>query len=69
MRGISKRSYKFTIMGLIVSILGGGGVGGWGSIFNCIGPTAMAGNIQDLKVKVSLFSDSDEWTCAIAVVC
>lgn len=66
MRGISKRSYEFTVVCLIVSILGGEqGV----SIFNCIGLTATAGNIQDLKVKVSIVSDSDEWTCATAVVC
>lgn len=37
-------------------------------VCNCIGPTAMAGNIQ-ADLKVFLFSDPDEWKCAIAVVC
>ena len=51
-----------------------GGINFWGKwkqkfpIFNCIGPMAMAGNIQT-DLKVSLFSDPHEWKCAIAVVC
>lgn len=51
-------------MGLIASIPGKNKV----SIFHCIRPRAMVGNIQ-ADLKLSLFSDPDKWKYAIAVVC
>lgn len=65
MKGISKRRYKYTDMGLIAPTPGTNQKKD--PAFSFTGPTAMAGNIQ-ADLKVSLFSDPDEWKCAIAAV-